>query len=219
LYALLSGVRPFSFYHYIGTANRCGDVAVKTECSDPTITTTKSKMNTTTEMNASIEIAPVVAEQKAPVRRRIIQTKKPVVEAPPPKAPTPPASEDEAESSASESEAESSADEAPPVEAPKKSPTIPVAPAEWKRLKEIEKLYNEMKPKYEAFAKKDLEKKAKANEASKRSKAKKSKETKEVKAKLEERVEKLEKLVIKSAPAEKEESDAEESDAEAEDEE
>ena len=190
-------------------------MAVKTEWSDPIITTTKSKMSDTTEMmNANETIAPVVAEQpkKAPVRR-VIQTKKPVVVAPPPKAPTPPASEDEAESSASESEAESSADEAP---AP--SPKTKMLPmAEYKRLLEIEKMYNEMKPKYEVFVKKDIEKKAKANEASKRSKAKKSKETKEVKAKLEERVEKLEKLVIKAEPPAEEE--AEESDAEAEDEE
>lgn len=201
---------------YIATAKRCGGLAVKTECRNPTILTTKSKMSDTTEMmNANETIAPVVAEQpkKAPVRR-VIQTKKPVVVAPPPKAPTPPASEDEAESSASESEAESSADEAP---APAPTPKTKMLPmVEYKRLLEIEKLYNEMKPKYEVFVKKDIEKKAKANEASKRSKAKKSKETKEVKAKLEERVEKLEKLVIKTEVVEEE---AEESDAEAEDEE
>jgi len=201
---------------YIATANRCGNVAVKTEWSDPIITTTKSKMSDTTEMmNANETIAPVVAEQpkKAPVRR-VIQMKKAVV-APPPKAPTPPASEDEAESSASESEAESSADEAP---APAPTPKTKMLPmAEYKRLLEIEKMYNEMKPKFDVFVKKDIEKKAKANEASKRSKAKKSKETKEVKAKLEERVEKLEKLVIKAEPPAEEE--AEESDAEAEDEE
>lgn len=183
-------------------------MAAKTECRNPTIPNTKSKMSDTTEMmNANETIAPVVAEQpkKAPVRR-VIQTKKAV--APPPKAPTPPASDAE-ESDAEESDAESSADEAPAPVA--KSPTIPVALAEWKRLKAIEKEYNEMKAKYDVMVAKETAKKAKANEASKKSKAKKIKEVKEVKAKLEERVEKLEKLVIKTEVVEDE---AEESDAE-----
>jgi hypothetical protein len=162
-------------------------------------------MSDTTEMmNANETIAPVVAEQpkKAPVRR-VLQTKKAV--APPPKAPTPPASEDEAESSADEEEAESSADEAPaPAPAPvAKSPSVKVLPmVEYKRLLEIEKEYNEMKAKYDVMVAKETAKKAKANEASKKSKAKKTKEVKEVKAKLEERVEKLEKLVIKKAVVE-----------------
>ena len=184
-------------------------MAAKTECRNPTIPNTKSKMSDTTEMmNANETIAPVVAEQpkKAPVRR-VIQTKKAV--APPPKAPTPPASEDEAESSADEEEAESSADEAPAPVAKKPSINIPLT--EFNRLRAIEKEYNEMKAKYDVMVAKETAKKAKANEASKKSKAKKTKETKEVKAKLEERVEKLEKLVIKTEVVEDE---AEESDAE-----
>lgn len=207
----------FSFLRTGDTANRCGNVAVKTECRNPTILTTKSKMSDNTEqMNANETIAPVVAEQpkKAPVRRALL-TKKPVV-APPPKAPTPPASEDEAESSASESEAESSADEAPAPAPVAKKPSISVPIAEWNRLRAIEKEYNEMKAKYDAMVVKETALKAKRNEASKKSKAKKTKETKEIKAKLEERVEKLEKAVLKTAPPaeDEEESDAEEEEEE-----
>ena len=169
-------------------------------------------MNTTTEI-----VAPVV-EKKVDMRKgpnnwrnRPLKAAAPIVE----KEATPPASDaEESDAEKEESEAESSADEAP---APAPTPKTKMLPmVEYKRLLEVERLYNEMKPKYEAFAKKDIEKKAKANEASKRSKAKKSKETKEVKAKLEERVEKLEKLVIKAEVVEEE---AEESDAEAEDDE
>jgi len=177
-------------------------VAAKTECRNPTILITTSKMSDTTEMmNANETIAPVVAEQpkKAPVRR-VLQTKKAV--APPPKAPTPPASEDEAESSADEEEAESSADEAPAPAPPAKKPSITIPLTEFNRLRAIEKEYNEMKAKYDVMVAKETAKKAKANEASKKSKAKKTKEVKEVKAKLEERVEKLEKLVIKKAVVE-----------------
>jgi len=169
-------------------------------------------MNTTTEI-----VAPVV-EKKVDMRKgpnnwrnRPLKAAAPIVE----KEATPPASDaEESDAEKEESEAESSADEAPAPAPVAKSPSVKVLPmAEYKRLLEIEKMYNEMKPKYEVFVKKDIEKKAKANEASKRSKAKKSKETKEVKAKLEERVEKLEKLVIKAEVVEEE---AEESDAEAE---
>lgn len=132
-------------------------------------------MADTTEMNTLIETV------VAPKRR--LALKKPV-EAPPAEVEAPPLLEAEAEAEA----------EAPP----KKQATFPITVGEWKRLKAVEKEYNEMKAKYDEMVAKETALKAKRNEASKKSKAKKTKETKEVKAKLEVRVEALEKAMLKS---------------------
>ena len=147
-------------------------------------------MNTTdnTEMNA------VVVE--APKRRVRVKAKMPVeeevalmapVDAEPPEAPP------------------SDAEEAPP----KKSSSVSIALTEFKRLRAIEKEFNEMKEKYDAMVEKEKALKAKRNEASKKSKAKQRETAKEIKAKLEERVEKLEKAVLK-AEEKAEESEADE---------
>ena len=98
-------------------------------------------MDTTnnTEMNAVVVEAPkrrVLRKAKMPVEEEVALMA-PVDAEPPKKEDTPPPSDNEAE-------------EAPPPP-PKKSAGVSISVAEFKRLRAIEKEFNEMKEKYDAM--------------------------------------------------------------------